>query len=45
MADGAFQLHVTFRDGEQQRSIRMECQRRTPEARVSSREEAQMAWF
>ena len=32
-------------DGEQQRSIRMEFQRSTPEARVNSREEAQLAWF
>jgi hypothetical protein len=32
-------------DGEQRRSIRMEFQRRTPEARVNSREEAQPSWF
>ena len=32
-------------DGEQERAIRMEFQRHTPEARVNSREEAQLAWF
>jgi hypothetical protein len=32
-------------DGEQQRSIRLEFRRRTPEAQVNTREQAQLAWF
>jgi hypothetical protein len=32
-------------DGEQERSIRLDFQRQTPEARVNSREEAQLEWF
>jgi len=44
-ADGTFREQVPFRDGEQERSIRMEFERRTPEAHVNSREEAQLAWF
>ena len=40
-----YPIHAVAADCEQQRSIRMEFQRRTPEARVNSREEAQPAWF
>ena len=32
-------------DGEQERAIRLEFQRRTPEAQVNTREQAQLAWF
>jgi hypothetical protein len=32
-------------DGEQQRSIRLEFRRLTPEAQVNTREQAQLAWF
>ncbi|MFN9693303.1 MAG: DUF4912 domain-containing protein [Synechococcaceae cyanobacterium] len=40
-----YPIRAVAADGEQQRSIRMDFQRRTPEARVNSREEAQLAWF
>jgi len=40
-----YPIRAVAGDGEQQRSIRMDFQRRTPEARVNSREEAQLAWF
>jgi hypothetical protein len=40
-----YPIRAVAADGEQQRSIRMEFQRRTPEARVNSREEAQPVWF
>ena len=40
-----YPIRAVAADGEQERSIRMEFQRSTPEARVNSREEAQLAWF
>jgi len=40
-----YPIRAVAADGEQERAIRMEFQRRTPEARVNSREEAQLAWF
>jgi hypothetical protein len=40
-----YPIRALAADGEQQRSIWMEFQRRTPEARVNSREEAVEAWF
>ncbi len=40
-----YPIQAIAADGEQERSIRMEFQRRTPEARVNSREEAQLTWF
>ncbi|MEB3185126.1 MAG: hypothetical protein VKM97_04500 [Cyanobacteriota bacterium] len=43
--DGTIWVQVRFRDGEQQRLIRMEFQRRTTEARVNTRQEAQRSWF
>jgi hypothetical protein len=32
-------------DGEQQRSIRIDVERQTPEARVNTREAAALEWF
>ncbi len=40
-----YPIRAITADGAQERSIRMEFQRRTPEARVNSREGAQLAWF
>jgi len=40
-----YPIRAIAADGEQERSIRMEFERRTPEAHVNSREEAQLAWF
>ncbi len=40
-----YPIRAVAADGEQERAIRMEFQRRTPEARVNSREGAQLAWF
>ncbi|MFO7627911.1 MAG: DUF4912 domain-containing protein [Prochlorococcaceae cyanobacterium] len=40
-----YPIRAVAADGEQERSIRLEFQRRTPQARVNSREEAQLAWF
>jgi len=40
-----YPIRAVAADGEQERSIRMEFQRRTPEARVNTREQAQLAWF
>ena len=40
-----YPIRAIAADGAQERSIRMEFQRRTPEARVNSREGAQLAWF
>jgi hypothetical protein len=40
-----YPIRAVAADGEQERSIRMEFQRSTPDARVNSREEAQLAWF
>lgn len=46
-ADGEqlYPIRAVAADGEQQRSIRLDFQRQTPEARVNSREEAQLEWF
>ena len=41
---GWFSL-ATFRDGEQERSIRLEFERRTPQARVNRKEDAVLEWF
>jgi len=40
-----YPIRAITADGAQERSIRMGFQRRTPEARVNSREGAQLAWF
>ncbi|MFM7512629.1 MAG: DUF4912 domain-containing protein [Cyanobium sp.] len=40
-----YPIRAIAADGEQERSIRMEFERRTPEAHVNSPEEAQLAWF
>jgi hypothetical protein len=40
-----YPIRAVAADGEQERSIRLEFQRRTPEARVNSREEAVLEWF
>ena len=40
-----YPIRAIAADREQERSIRMEFERRTPEAHVNSREEAQLAWF
>ncbi|MEB3332087.1 MAG: DUF4912 domain-containing protein [Synechococcaceae cyanobacterium] len=40
-----YPIRAVADDGEQERAIRLEFQRRTPEARVNTREEAQLAWF
>jgi hypothetical protein len=44
-SDGTFRVQVPFRDGEQERSIRMEFERRTPAARVNRKEDAVLEWF
>jgi uncharacterized protein len=46
-ADGeqVYPIRALAADGEQERSIRLDVQRRTPEARVNSREAAQLEWF
>lgn len=46
-ADGEqlYPIRAVAADGEQERSIRLDFQRRTPEARVNSREAAQLEWF
>jgi hypothetical protein len=46
-ADGEqlYPIRAVAADGEQQRSIRIDVQRQTPEARVNSREAAQLEWF
>ena len=38
-------IRAVAADGEQERSIRLEFQRSTPEAQVNSKEEALMEWF
>lgn len=40
-----YPIRAVSADGEQERSIRMEFQRTTPEARVNTREEAELLWF
>ena len=40
-----YPIRAVAADGEQDRAIRLEFQRRTPEARVNTREQAQLAWF
>ena len=40
-----YPIRAVAADGEQERSIRMEFQRSTPEAQVNSKEEALMEWF
>ena len=40
-----YPIRAIANDGEQQRSIRLEFRRRTPEAQVNTREQAQLAWF
>ena len=40
-----YPIRAIAADGEQERSIRLEFERRTPEARVNSREEAITEWF
>ncbi len=40
-----YPIRAIAADGEQERSIRMEFERRTPEAHVNTREQAQLAWF
>ncbi|MFQ6540075.1 MULTISPECIES: DUF4912 domain-containing protein [Aphanothece] len=40
-----YPIRAVAADGEQERSIRLEFQRRTPEAQVNTREEAELAWF
>jgi uncharacterized protein len=46
-ADGEqlYPIRAVAADGEQRRSIRIDVQRQTPEARVNSREAAQLEWF
>lgn len=43
--DQTYPIRAVAADGEQQRSIRLAFQRRTPEARVNRREEAVSCWF
>lgn len=43
--DQMYPIRAIAADGEQERSIRLEFQRSTPEARVNSREEALLGWF
>jgi hypothetical protein len=40
-----YPIRAVAADGEQERAIRLEFQRRTPESRVNTREQAQLAWF
>ena len=40
-----YPIRAVAADGEQQRSIRLEFERRTPEARVNHKEEAVLDWF
>ena len=40
-----YPIRAVAADGEQERSIRLEFERRTPEARVNSREDAVLEWF
>ena len=40
-----YPIRAVAADGEQERSIRMEFQRNTPEAQVNSKEEALVEWF
>jgi uncharacterized protein len=40
-----YPIRAVAADGEQQRSIRMEFERRTPEAQVNRREDAESTWF
>jgi hypothetical protein len=40
-----YPIRAVAADAEQERAIRLEFQRRTPEARVNTREQAQLAWF
>jgi hypothetical protein len=40
-----YPIRAVAADGEQERAIRLEFQRRTPEAQVNTREQAQLAWF
>ena len=40
-----YPIRAVAADGEQERSIRLEFERRTPEARVNSREDAVSEWF
>ena len=46
-ADGEqlYPIQAVSVDGEQRRSIRLDFQRRTPEARVNNREQARLEWF
>jgi hypothetical protein len=46
-ADGEqlYPIRAVAADGEQQRSIRIDVERQTPEARVNTREAAQLEWF
>lgn len=43
--DQLYPIRAVAADGEQERSIRLDFQRQTPEARVNSREQAQLEWF
>ena len=40
-----YPIRAVAADGEQERSIRLEFQRSTPEAQVNSKEEALVEWF
>jgi hypothetical protein len=40
-----YPIRALAADGEQERSIRLEFERRTPEARVNTRDEAVAEWF
>ncbi len=40
-----YPIRAVAADGEQQRSMQMEFERRTPEAQVNRREEAEPTWF
>jgi hypothetical protein len=40
-----YPIRAVAADGEQERSIRLEFQRSTPEARVNSKQEALLEWF
>lgn len=44
-SDGTFWVQVPCRDGEQERSLRLELQRTTPKAQVNSKGEALVEWF
>jgi hypothetical protein len=40
-----YPIRAVAADGEQERSIRMEFERSTPQARVNTREQAELEWF